>query len=211
MSVTTGKILPPYKKLKGSSVLDWEELTRLYLDQKQTAKDFIKQFHGIDVTKPKATNFLKRWETLKNKTQIKTYDIRKHVQKLADNEHVHEKEIKKRIKFLKSRQNLMEWEATEAVKHSIMTRVESKETSIQELGVMSKSLEIIFKLQRIALDMPVEGKGQAKVAALTTEAIAKAEAKARNSALEGVEEIPTYVVEMNDNGKFKTLKPKVKI
>lgn len=204
MSEKEGKIKPPFKLTeKGTGTIDWEELTRMYLDQKMTAKDFLNQFRDIDVTKKKATMFLKRWEIEKNRNDIKSYDIRRNVKKLADNEQVDEETIKKRLSFLISRQNLQEWEATEAIKHSIMQKVNSENTTIHELGIMSKSLEVIFRLQRIALNMPVNGEGDAKIAIAAESTIKEQNQKNK-------EDIPTFVVEMNDNGKFKRLRPRKK-
>lgn len=204
MTDKKAKIKPPYKITdKGTGVIDWEEMTRLYLDQKMTARDFLKQFKDIDVTKQKAVTFLKKWEAERNRNDIKSYDQRKHVKKIAAEENIPEELVKERMRYLQLRQNLEEWDAAEAIKHAIMLQLQSDRSNVHELAMMSKSLEVIFKLQRIALNMPVNGEGDAKLAL-------EAEATIKNVSAKKTEEIPTFVVEMNDNGKFKRLKPRKK-
>jgi hypothetical protein len=199
-----GQIMPPFKMTaKGTSIIDWEEMTRLYLDQKMTARDFLDQFKGVDVTKQKAVTFLKKWESEKYRSNVKTYDQRKHVQKIAQQENIPEETVKERMRYLQLRQNLEEWEAAEAIKHSIMLQLQSDRSTVHELGMMSKSLEVLFKLQRIALNMPVNGEGDAKLAI-------EAEATVKQASEKKKEDVPTFVVEMNDNGKFKRLKPRKK-
>jgi len=197
------KILPPYMVSdKGKSIVDWDALTRMYLDQTLTAKDFLEQFRGIDITKRKTLEFLKRWEVEKNKQWTKNYTIRRNVKKLSENELIDQDTILRRIEFLKTRQAVEDHEAAECVKHALLEKVNRGNVSTNELAVIIKSLEVVQKIQRIAIGLPPNGSSDDKPKNLTEEQ--------KTNNLNDNQDIPTFIVEMNKNGKFKRLKPRKK-
>jgi len=197
------KILPPYSEsCKGKkAAVDWDELTRMYLDQPLSAKDFLEQFKNIDLTKKKTLDFLKRWETEKYKQDVKNYQIRRNVRQLTDNNLIDPLEMMQRIEMLRTRQAIADHEAAECVRHALLAKVNQEDNNTGDLAMIVKSLEVVQRIQRIAIGLPPNGNDAEKLKLLEQD-----RKKADNTS-----DVPTFVVEMNENGKFKRLKPRRKI
>lgn len=191
------KILPPYThNEKNKSVIDWDALTRMYLDQKMSASDFLSQFKNIDLTKKKTVMFLKRWEEERQKQRTRNYNMRRNAKTFADNNLIDHDTMFKRIELLRSRQAISDHEAAECVRHALMAKVNQNNATVQELALISKSLELIQKIQNIALGLPEK-----------CELLPNQQVEDKTN-VETPATVPTYVVQMNDNGKFKTSKPR---
>lgn len=194
------KLLPPYTKdTKDKPVIDWDALTNMYLHQNMTAKDFLAQFRNIDMSKKRSLQFLKKFEDERNKQRSKNYYLRRNVQSLADNNLIDDTSMFRHIELLKTRQALKDYDAVEVVQHAFLAKARSPHVTINELAVISKGLEICQKIQRIALGMEGNETGQEPLQNKPDE---------DKSNVETPDNTPTYVVQMNDNGKFKTLKPR---
>lgn len=195
------KMLPPYKRSeKGSTSVDWDYLTRMYLDQSLNAKDFIEQFKIGDLGKKKTVDFLKRWETEKYKQDVKNYQIRRNVKQLADNNLIDHKEMMARIDLLRSRQAIVDHEAAECIRHALLSKVQQVDIVPTDLAMITKSLEVVQRIQRIAIGLPPNGSDADSLKKLE-------EVKKKD---EDKNKTPTFVVEMNENGKFKRIKPRKK-
>ncbi len=195
-----GKLIPPYtRNEKQKNVIDWDTLGNMYLHQGQTAKEFLEQFRNIDLTKKKTIDFLKKFELERNKRYSKSNMLRRNLKELTDNNLIDETTLFKHIETLKKRQAISDHEAIEKLRHALMAKVNNPNVTTNELAMISKAMEICQKIQRIALGMEGNETGQESLSN-------KPEEDKTN--VETPENVPTFVVEMNDNGKFKRLKPR---
>ena len=195
------KLLPPYLPGKRKNpTIDWMGLRCMFLNQKLEAKEFLEQFRNIDVEHKQAKKYMREWSDEKKLYKSRQYHKHKRIAELdiVDNNLVNDDVVLERLNDCKLKQALSDHQSAEAIKYCLIQRAQRDNVPAQELALISKSLDIIQKIQRTALGFK---EGETGIETLIPQA-------ENDNNIQTPENVPTFLVEMNDNGKFKRHKPR---
>lgn len=96
----------------------------------------------------------------------------------------------------------------ESVEHILQAGVGSKFIKSSDILSLARALEVVQKIQRLSLGMSTENIGIKSPREMAEEAAFAANAAKKAEESPGEEDVPTFEVAVNEQGKFKRLKPR---
>lgn len=193
---------PPKMKSKGPGRkgIDFESLYLLWVDSGLTIPDFL-SIYGLKGNSSKIQSVIKEWKERATDAALVNLEEKKNP--------VHGQEIWETIKKWRLRQGEEDYLTANALRQHIKVRL--KKTLIKhadgtydsalksaELDTMSRTLLNVQKIQRLALGMSTDNVG---VSHSSPELMSI-------DRVDSHEEVPLFIVEMNENGKFKRSRPR---
>lgn len=173
---------PPTKCTGGRRAVDYDALYTLWKNDPnyQPIESFL-EIYGIDPSKRRSKEATRNWRRTECAVHFETL----------------EKNTWTKIRTWRTLQAEQDYLAADTIRELIATRVEDIKNSdhieTKEISALSICLERVQRIQRLSLG-------------LSTDNVGVGEVRKSKSAHEN---IPTFVVEMNEDGKFKTQRPRL--
>lgn len=211
MSLKDPPTLRPTNRHATRGKIDWDVLYKYWLDQNKPIDEFLAEFKHIKPDSVRVRRVTDKWtrpcirirDDLNDGKELNENDFHPKTTKLHFED---PNQVWQLISKWRIRQAVSDFEIAEKIKDKIKYVLDYEHyISPQHLNQIAKSLEVVQKVQRLALGLSTEHIG---IENQTNPLVDKTNEHEDQKILEAADNTPTFIVEMNDNGKFKRLKPR---